>query len=449
MIGVHHHYLPNDDWCDSGFSPPAPNPFSDAINVYFVENCNDWINGTCSPCYGGLYNGGQKVFITRQWFRYTCGSWWCDVPDEQAADVLIHEIGHLLGLAHSFANDGCADTYQVSNFYNTNNFMDWNPCRKGSFTCCQLEKMHSRLDANPIPPYVMRDEPCEADFTIAQTQCNFTLTSTSTPSTGGDIINTEWCIENKVTGENTRANGTSYTLQSPDNGAYQVCICIEDSNGCEDVVCQDLEVDCEDPCEDPRNIPAPVFDNYYFFCEGDIIGIINANVPQGVTVSNVECLNCGSMNLFSNDPVTGGPIQIRLSKLRVGFYRICYDISNELCSTRYCFTVEIYPYNNHEIPCQFFFGEQTDEVEAHQKRRDQKFELSPNPSTGVVNLQSQNFISDGQVQVYDSSGKLLRQLPLTDSLQHTLDLSDLDSGLYFIEVRNAEGSIYVEKLLLE
>lgn len=58
--------------------------------------------------------------------------------------------------------------------------------------------------------------------------------------------------------------------------------------------------------------------------------------------------------------------------------------------------------------------------------------IYPNPSEGLINLGSLNLNESSLLSVYSIDGRLVRQLELTNS---TVDLTNLDSGLYWLELR--------------
>ena len=276
--------------------PPAPvyPPLDpDLLDIVMLEQKGEWYGTGCNDpdycaashcCSGGWTHQSSpnnRAIISRAYYRYQNETILQDCVDssngdhEEAwakhyADILIHEVGHMLTLDHNFDFDDCADTPEVEEC-DSNNFMDGCPCNKSSFTCCQITKMHNKLEAGNYAFMVEEAANCESDFLIVPyTDCKFVLINNST-TTGGSIVNTNWCIEDlQELGENAFEYHNTYNvLFDPScNGAYQVCLEIENSDGCISVTCQDLSVDCtpctcepgRDPCEDQpgdRSLEAP------------------------------------------------------------------------------------------------------------------------------------------------------------------------------------------------
>lgn len=58
--------------------------------------------------------------------------------------------------------------------------------------------------------------------------------------------------------------------------------------------------------------------------------------------------------------------------------------------------------------------------------------IYPNPSEGMINIESLNLNESALLSVYSIDGRLVSQSKLTNT---TIDLTNLDSGLYWVEVR--------------
>lgn len=72
-----------------------------------------------------------------------------------------------------------------------------------------------------------------------------------------------------------------------------------------------------------------------------------------------------------------------------------------------------------------------------------KLDLYPNPSSGIINIESSSPISN--VTVYNNLG----QLVLTSDNPSQIDVSALNKGLYFVKVIGIDGNIGVTKILKE
>jgi hypothetical protein len=58
--------------------------------------------------------------------------------------------------------------------------------------------------------------------------------------------------------------------------------------------------------------------------------------------------------------------------------------------------------------------------------------IYPNPSAGVINIEGLNLNESSLLSVYSMDGRLVSQSELINS---TIDLTNLDSGLYWVELR--------------
>lgn len=76
-----------------------------------------------------------------------------------------------------------------------------------------------------------------------------------------------------------------------------------------------------------------------------------------------------------------------------------------------------------------------------------KFELYPNPSEGIVNLNVNDLNKVEQIQIYDSRGKLMRSFNRLQS--NSLDLNEMANGLYFMRVQFNSGDTLSKKFILK
>jgi hypothetical protein len=78
--------------------------------------------------------------------------------------------------------------------------------------------------------------------------------------------------------------------------------------------------------------------------------------------------------------------------------------------------------------------------------------IFPNPSSGLttINFELKNPSQSVQILITDMSGKVISNQttnPMNLSSGFDLDLSGLNSGIYFVNLQ-AEGSVYTAKLLV-
>ncbi|NND63195.1 MAG: T9SS type A sorting domain-containing protein [Flavobacteriaceae bacterium] len=72
-----------------------------------------------------------------------------------------------------------------------------------------------------------------------------------------------------------------------------------------------------------------------------------------------------------------------------------------------------------------------------------RFVISPNPTSGIIEIESQKEIE--KVHVFNQLG----QQVLWFSSEETIDVSNLENGLYFVKVIDSEGSVQVKRIIKE
>lgn len=132
------------------------------INIFILPHHPDSVGRPTYPSGGVGIALGTSIKIS--------GVWEHKLPPSEYAGMTLHEVGHILGLAHTWQfNDGCDDTPHHPNCFNvgearcgdtllSNNVMDYNTWQQ-AWTPCQLGKAHrnlARVDG-AARRYVVRD----------------------------------------------------------------------------------------------------------------------------------------------------------------------------------------------------------------------------------------------------------------------------------------------------
>ena len=89
---------------------------------------------------------------------------------------------------------------------------------------------------------------------------------------------------------------------------------------------------------------------------------------------------------------------------------------------------ELYQNPDYEGACEF-----TVSIEEEIKD-DSKLTLYPNPSDHVVNIESTTLINALNISVYSIEGQLIKSIESRNSNEVSIDVTDLNSGMYFIEI---------------
>jgi hypothetical protein len=140
------------------------NKTSGKVNDTYGVNKNSELNifvqqDTTTGGFGGIACGlgYSKAFCNTPWIKLT-GVWVSPSEiiggsSDQMGATMNHEIGHVLGLSHSWIGDLCQDTPDHKPEWclndppkmGSNNFMDYN-CWANAITPCQLDIMHHQLE---------------------------------------------------------------------------------------------------------------------------------------------------------------------------------------------------------------------------------------------------------------------------------------------------------------
>jgi hypothetical protein len=79
------------------------------------------------------------------------------------------------------------------------------------------------------------------------------------------------------------------------------------------------------------------------------------------------------------------------------------------------------------------------------------FKVYPNPSNGVYTLQGRQAVDgDAEVIITDMQGRIIsRQTISGRGMNETIDLSGTSSGIYLLQIRQADGNVWTERLVKE
>jgi hypothetical protein len=79
-------------------------------------------------------------------------------------------------------------------------------------------------------------------------------------------------------------------------------------------------------------------------------------------------------------------------------------------------------------------------------KNDAFVQLYPNPTSNNITLQTNTELKNTSITLYDVTGKLIKQYNLKSFFKTNLDLSQLDNGIYFIEILH-NGKSQMNKII--
>jgi hypothetical protein len=79
------------------------------------------------------------------------------------------------------------------------------------------------------------------------------------------------------------------------------------------------------------------------------------------------------------------------------------------------------------------------------------FKVYPNPSNGVYTLQGRQSVDgDAEVIISDMQGRIIsRQTISGRRMNETIDLKEVSTGVYLLQIRQADGKVWTERLVKE
>ena len=173
--------------------PTVRNKYS-AIHIFLGED-----NNSSNPIHGMASGIGDKkwIILSKTYEMYLQGNFW------SPSNTLKHELGHSLGLNHTWNGDECDDTPNNSSCWNgdtcSNNMMDYNAC-VCALTECQLGRMHYYLmgKAGNISDCLIKD------------YCTYSSSETIIINIGEDVV---WLCEKYLKGDLIINNNAKLTIK--------------------------------------------------------------------------------------------------------------------------------------------------------------------------------------------------------------------------------------------
>ena len=74
-------------------------------------------------------------------------------------------------------------------------------------------------------------------------------------------------------------------------------------------------------------------------------------------------------------------------------------------------------------------------------------EIYPNPASSVINVKS-DMNGEGQVSLIDMTGRVVKNVNVTDISNATINVEDMSNGIYFIKIQQENNSI-IDKVVIK
>lgn len=313
----------------------------------------------------------------------------------------------------------------------------------GEETCTEIVKQEITIDCDTDPV------PCDCESLNPEIEvANITgCAVTFQGYHGGDP-----CLEDVQFrwnfGDGVIAYGEWITHEFPDSGAYTVILTVSydgDVVDCKEETEELIEVDCggKGGCE-CLEIDADVAVNYVSGC-----------IVEFETIMNYTCFDNLLYVWFFGDDQEAVGSSVSHTYESSGIYSVVLalygldDVGDICMKEKVEFDVEVFCLDEsvYEIegetdldsPSELAYKEQVDESLLKDEQMD--FTAFPNPSSGLILLELDYPSESGKVEVYSSSGKLVKEKFVKNEKQIELDLEFLPLGVYSIRFIGEEGQV--------
>ncbi len=171
----------------------------------------------------------------------------------------------------------------------------------------------------------------------------------------------------------------------------------------------------------------------------------NLYSTQGVNFSATLINNNFTFDRIFCGPTNGIPGQcLNTDTVFLGIVPIgSYTITSRIMWENSCNGLSVYQGGCSYPVIQFNVGAFTGINEHHKSL----FKISPNPSSGIIQINELDQLLDGIISLIDMEGRIIFQKPW-NPLEKVFDFGDLKQGIYFLNINSKEGVSATEKLIL-
>lgn len=79
----------------------------------------------------------------------------------------------------------------------------------------------------------------------------------------------------------------------------------------------------------------------------------------------------------------------------------------------------------------------------------QAFQLFPNPTSSILNIKWNSTETIASILIYDNLGRTVKEIEATENFNHQINVSELNTGLYVIQVNTINGKTFTQKIVKE
>ncbi len=102
-----------------------------------------------------------------------------------------------------------------------------------------------------------------------------------------------------------------------------------------------------------------------------------------------------------------------------------------------------------DIGCERVFEFNFDQLLSNDSPILQQLDINPNPATDFINIRLEEY-SEYRIEMYDLGGRLVKDINFAADQSYTLDVSDLNDGMHFIQMTDLNsGQQHIGKVIVE